>query len=59
MEETKLQNSKKMIMPDDVTEIETSVDKSRLIEMTCISHRDHKTTKRHLKITAKGKICLM
>jgi hypothetical protein len=44
---------------DDVSEIEICVDKPRLIEMICISHRDHKTTKRHLKITEKGKVALL
>ena len=47
------------VIDDGVQEMEICVDEPRLIEMTCISRRYNKTTKRHLKITEKGKVALL
>ena len=48
-----------LLIDDDISEIELYVDKPRLVKVTCISHRGHKTTIRHLKITEKGKVSLL
>jgi hypothetical protein len=52
-------SDKKIVVANEIEEIEISVDQPRLIKINGVNNRMRKNEERHLKITQKNKMILL